>query len=286
MSAIFGAIIGAVVLGVLAPAGAKSARRAARGISNMFDADFGASDVNFATGETIRPISKLRSGFKPLVPDLGPLARVDDARKEVFSALAGSPLYTFDEGGFKERIGAIERAKTLDEVQAAASDLSNFLEADNQKVLAEAVRIACKRASKRIGFTKFEAIANSISSGHVRFAATDTFGRTLVTEVTAPLDGDVRVDTEVLGVSDDSCHKLLEEFHGALRREGVHISGPPKRESTGGICTSAAAKEFLSLKAPVKRHRTVTPTSVARRTQKPKQAVRKQKRDGLRTNAS
>ena len=288
MSAIIGAVIGAVILGVLVPAGAKLARRAVKGISKKFDADLGTGDERFArSGETIRPVSKIRSEFKALVPDLGPLASADDAKKVVFSALASSPFYMTDENGFKERIAALERSATIEEVRSAASGISEFLETGNQKVLAEAIRMACERASNRIGFTRFEAIPVPVSSTQVRFAATDALGRTLVTEISAPLDGDVRVDTEVLGVSDDSCHKLLEEFHEALRREGVDIAGPPTRESTGGICTSAAAREFLALKAPVKRMtRNATPGAAARRKQAPKRAIRKDTNNELRTNAS
>ena len=287
MSAIIGAVIGAFVVGVLAPAGAKLARRAARGVSDMFDAELKVTDVNFSDApDAIRPVAKIRSEFRSIVPDLGPLGSVDEAKREVFSAIASSPLYTSDENGFRERINALERSKTMEAVRVAANDLSNFLETDNQKVLGEAVRLACERASNRMGFTKFEAIPNPLSETQIRFAATDVFGRTLVSEISAPLAGDVRIDTEVLGVSDNSCHQLLEEFHEVLRREGVDISGPPKRDSTGGICTSAAAREFLALKTPVKRQRIVAPNSAARQTQKKKRAVRKEKRSEIRTSAS
>ena len=288
MSAIIGAVVGAIVLGVLVPAGAKLARRAVRGISKRFDADLAVGDANPGrAGETIRPVSRIRSEFKPLVPDLGALAGVDDAKKEVFEALASSPLYTSDELGFKERIAALERSKTAEQVRAAARALSDFLETDNQRVFAEGIRMACERASRRIGFTRFEAVPGPISGLQIRFAATDALGRTLVTEVAAPVDGDVRIDTEVLGVSDDSCHNLLEEFHEALRHEGVDISGQPRRESTGGICSSAAAKEFLALKLPPTRHRTASRRHTSTpRSQKSKRAVRTGKRDEIQNNAS
>lgn len=287
MSAIIGAVVGAVVLGVLIPAGAKLARHAAQSISNRFDANFGNSDGNFtAVSQTIRPVSKIRTEFKPLVPNFGPMTGVQDAKNEVLSALASSPLYMSDDEGFKVRISTLERSETLEEVRAAASDLSHFLETDHQNVLAGSIRIACERASTRMGFTKFESLSGVISGPQIRFAATDPFGRTLVTEVSAPLDGDVRIDTEVLGVSDDSCHKLLEEFHEALRHEGVDISGPPKRESTGGVCTSAAAREFIASKLSVRRHRPTTSAPSVRQTSRPRKANRKDKRNEIRNSVS
>lgn len=280
MSAIIGAVVGAVVLGVLAPAGAKLVRIAAREISNRFNVDDVAQgDVTYGqTVETIKPVSTLRSEFKPIRTDIAFSSDMDEIKAETFGALASTPLYTSNEDALKKKMSVLERAKTLDDVREAARDLSGFVESDHQKVFGEAIRLAGERASSQMGFTQFTPLPNGISSGQIRFAATDVLGRTLVTEISVRVDGDVRIDTEVLGVSDDSCHRLLDEFHDALRREGVDISGPPKRESTGGICTSTAAKEYLASTIRVKRQ-TMIPAPTAGVKGKLKRLGRQQRRN-------
>jgi hypothetical protein len=282
MSAIIGAVVGAVVLGALVPAGAKFVRSVVEGISSRFDVDFEPRVMSFAdTGETIKPISKLRSDFKPIETKPKPFSDIDEVKREMFAALASTPLYTSDEEALKKKIATVERAGNIEDVRTAVRELSAFVDGSHQKVFGESIKMACERASKQIGFTKFETMPNRVADGQIRFAATDVLGRTLVTEINAPIDGDVRINTEVLGVSDDSCQKVLDEFYDAVGREGVEISGPPRREATGGVCASAAAKEFLALKMPAKRRR--ADDAATSQTGRVKRPNRNQRRDRIKS---
>jgi hypothetical protein len=53
--------------------------------------------------------------------------------------------------------------------------------------------------------------------------------------------------TEVVGISDGSCHAILDGFDRALEAQGVR-AGPPRRKYTGGVCQLAAAQEFVRRK--------------------------------------
>ena len=258
MSAIIGLIAAAVVTRVVLPAGAKLVSKTLESLSGKFAANSGepitvSGQVHPTwTGEAIKSVSQIRSEFKPIATELVPGMNVERAKQKILQELASRPFYTSDEADFKNKVDVLKSAVTLAEVETRSRDLVDSVEVGSQQVFADAVRSACQRATQKIGFSKIEIISSPLRSDIVRFAATDDEGRTLVTEIDAPLNRDVKIDTEVLGVADNSCHQILEKFHTALQEEGIIIGQPPKREATGGICTLAAAKDFLAKKVKSK----------------------------------
>jgi hypothetical protein len=119
------------------------------------------------------------------------------------------------------------------------------------------VRLACQQAAVRVGFDRLETLAGL--RGELRLIASDPAGRTLVTEIRTGGNGDVGLETEVVGVSDGSCHEILDAFDRSLEAEGIR-SAPSQRKFTGGVCELAAAREFVRRK--VKRPTTQAPPAV------------------------
>jgi len=258
MSAIIGLIAAAVVTRVVLPAGAKLVSKTLESLTGKFAANSGEPIMQSGhvppawKGESIKSASQIRSEFEPIGTEFAPGINIEHAKQKILQELASRPFYTSDEADFKHKVDALRSASTLAEVATRGREVIASVEAGSQQVFADAVKAACLRATQKIGFSKIETMSSALRSGVIRFAATDDEGRTLVTEIDAPMNKDVKIDTEVLGVTDNSCHQILENFHAALKEEGVIIGQPPKRDATGGICTLAAAKDFLGKKVASK----------------------------------
>ena len=160
-------------------------------------------------------------------------------------------------------------AETLEAADAAQARLMSELEVEHHRVLQESLVSACRNASSDAGFPVVE--TRTGPAGVVRVLAHDKAGRGLVTEIKASMHEELGLETEVLGVSDGTCHEILDRFDQALRKQGVHGSAP-RRESMGTVCHLAAAREFVNQQ--------VRPSSTKAAKQKAKDALRRRKRIG------
>ena len=135
------------------------------------------------------------------------------------------------------------RLATSPEVALRAQEtLMQTIEASHQKVFVHALTAACTNAARKVGFSSIQ--TQSTSTGTMRVIATDPSGRALVTEISADPKREPSIETEVVGVTDGSCHTLLDAFDQALEEEGVRAA-PSKRKFTGGVCEMAAARDFV-----------------------------------------
>ena len=170
-----------------------------------------------------------------------------------------------------------EVCRTALQPLVVASTPAALADAQNQAVatlmhahaqtMTEGLAAACATVSRTLGFERIEVRPAIIGNG-VRVLALNADGRTLVSEVGPVAGGDIEVQTEVIGVTDGSCHALLDHFDVEMERLGV--TADPTRRSTGGVCQLAAAREFVK-RLPV-RQPVVAPLpsaaeqSIARRT--------------------
>lgn len=194
----------------------------------------------------LKSVSQIRTETKQIKPAVVPGKSIETIKGQVLSQIASQPFMTTDTIRLENKVSALAQAKTLAELESAKIDLISALEVGHQQIFTDTLIGACQKAAFKVGFAKIEPLPSPLSSV-VRFSATDALGRTLVTEVSAPKDRDVRVETEVVGVSDGSCITILDDFDNALEAEGVR-SQPPKRKYTGGICETAAVRDFLEKK--------------------------------------
>lgn len=213
------------------------------------------SSTNLNKLKTIKSVSALRSEAKPLEIEKTKTENLNSLKSAAFTQIASQPILVNDAKDFGSNIQALDNAKSVSEFKSAHQKLIAKLENGHQKVFSNALLDAGKRAALKIGFKKIESLP-SLSQSTIRFAATDTQGRTIVTEINAPKEHDVRIETEVVGISDGSCNDILDDFDKALEAEGVR-SQSPTRKYTGGVCELAAVKDFLK-KKPQKEKATTT----------------------------
>lgn len=189
----------------------------------------------------IRAETRLKNQRTPVTGDL------ETIKGQVLADIASQPLWLANGAVLDAKVAALSQSSTLAGIEVAKNDLMKTLEVGQQKIFTTTLLNACHNAALEIGFKKIEARPSPLPSVF-RLSAEDSIGRGFVIEVTAPLDRDVRIETEVVGVNDGSCNSILDAFDKALEDQGVR-SQPPKRKYTGGVCETAAVRDFLADKA-------------------------------------
>lgn len=224
----------------------------AKGLSALANAALRASENKAITSKPqgMKSVAALRAESAPFELSFSANGSLETLKAQAFKQLGTQPFLVVNRAELETSVLALDRAKTPEEVQTAHRNIVAKLEGSHQQVFTTALLEAGKRAALKIGFKKIESLPSPIAS-MARFAATDTLGRTLVTEVNAAKDGNMKIETEVVGVSDGSCKAILDDFDKALEDEGVK-SQTPNRKFTGGVCELAAVRKFLGNKvAPI-----------------------------------
>lgn len=230
----------------------------AKGLSFLARTAIAECEKTLNPSRTLRSVASLRSETSPEMT-VSNGQELDALKKQAFKQLATRPLLTTNWKELEQGVMKLDRAKTLTEFVSTHTDILTKLEDGHQKIFSTALFEAGKRAALKIGFGKIEGLRSPVST-ILRFAATDPSGRSLVTEISAPKDRDVRIETEVVGVSDGSCHSILDDFDKALEAEGLR-SQPAKRKVTGGVCELAAVRAFVE--------REIAPMAMANAANKP-----------------
>src|SRR6185503_13680019 len=95
--------------------------------------------------------------------------------------------------------------------------LLKTIESEHQRLFVQALSLACSNAAVKVGFKTIQMASGPL--GEVRIVASDSVGRTLVTEIQSVPDRDTSMVTEVVGVADGSCNEILDAFDKALDEE-------------------------------------------------------------------
>ncbi len=156
--------------------------------------------------------------------------------------LASGNCVVDPDGGWRARLETLQSARTEAEAVEARHALFTALEQSHSNLFARTLSQACVRASAAAGFTRLE---ETHASPVLRLVASDADGRALVSEIRSNPQGEFDLATEVVGVSDGSCHAILDRFDRALDQQGVR-GGPPERRSTGGVCQMPASRDAAS----------------------------------------
>lgn len=236
-----GTPVGAIIAGACLVGLAKVLSAAAKAAFDQTNKPISANKKS-----DLKSVSQIRAETKPIKLETASGKSLETIKGQVLGQIASQPFLAAGTARLENEVSALSQAKTLAEVKNAKVNLLSALEVGHQQIFTDTLVSACRKATLEIGFAKIEALPSPLSSV-VRFSATDSLGRTLVTEISAPKDRDIRVETEVVGVSDGSCNTILDAFDKALEAEGVR-SQPPKRKYTGGICETAAVRDFLAQK--------------------------------------
>jgi hypothetical protein len=180
------------------------------------------------------------------------LRSVEKLKGETLAHIFSRPFVFSHSAGLERAISVLKRANTLAEVERAENHLLKRVRDDHQAAFSSGLLEACRRASVALGFSQIDCLPGD-NPYFARFAASDNRGRTLVFDVRTPIDGKARIETEVVGVNDGSCHDILDSLSLALEAEGVEAH-PTRRKSTGGVADLAAAKDFLVRRLPARAH--------------------------------
>jgi len=179
----------------------------------------------------------------------------------MLETLASTPLYVSDAEQFRGRVETLRNSVTIDDARAAGLALAEAALDGHHRLVTSGVQVAVRNAAMKTGFETIEALNSPLGGNIIRLAATDALGRSIVTEIDARPERDLKIEAEVVGVTDNSCHQVLEDFYAALKEEGIEMSKPPRRKPTGGICELAATKAFLAKKLKPRRSRAAEPAA-------------------------
>jgi hypothetical protein len=172
------------------------------------------------------------------------LAPLEEAKLSALASLAATPYMAQDNATLREALAKIENAGTVAEARRAEAQLVSTLEAGHQQLFVQALTMACASASMKCGFNSIETTPGI--GNMVRVVAMDPKGRALVTEISGDPEAGPSIETEVFGVTDSSCNRILDAFDQALEEAAVRAAAPPVRKFTGGVCELAATREVAS----------------------------------------
>lgn len=199
-----------------------------------------------ANTQNLQSVAAIRAEAGDLKVNTAVNKELADLKIAAFRQLATAPFLVESRTEIEKVIVKLDCAGTISEFKTVHREAVAKLESGHQRIFSTALLDAGKRAALKIGFAKIESLPSSLSSV-ARFAATDSSGKTIVTEINAPIGGDTRIETEVIGVSDGSCNQILDAFDAALEAEGVR-SQPASRKFTGGVCELSAVRDFVNRK--------------------------------------
>lgn len=193
----------------------------------------------------IQPVSVLeheysRRKLEMLDQFRGKLSEAESIRAAILGSIANTPFYVADETRFHQQSQQLQAAVTKADLQVAEQRLLETLATGHRQVFADTLALACQRAAVRMGFAQVEVVR---LPKEIRVIAEDKQGRCLVSEIHSEAGSDPAVATEVVGVLDGSCQKVLDDFDRSLEEEGVQAA-PPNRKFTGGVCELTAAREI------------------------------------------
>lgn len=277
--AVGGAILAAGVIALMVRGLSSAARAAYRECSESLQ-EGSSVRSNRTSTELIQPISALRENHRLHQQQVTQavarhsLSQTEAIQVSTLLTVASTPYRVENSSAIQQPLEALRLSTSPDAALSAGQQLVATLEQRHHTVFVQALTLACTNASLKVGFDSIE--TQTGPTGAVRVIACDPSGRSLVTEISAHPHRDPRIETEVVGVSDGSCHALLDAFDHALEEEGVR-SEAPKRRFTGGVCELQAAREFVRKK--VKR----TPATHDRQT--PAERTDNAVRRGQRLNA-
>ncbi|MBN1827754.1 MAG: hypothetical protein JW884_01245 [Deltaproteobacteria bacterium] len=169
------------------------------------------------------------------------LSATEALKVSTLVAVSSSPCLIERSPKVTKTMEALCTAKNLSDAKIAQNALFKELESGHRKVFVKSLSLVCANAAIKAGFPT---VRENIANGMTRIVATDRLGRALVTEIESEDHQEPNIITEVVGISDGSCRKIIDTFDQYLEEHGVK-SAPPKRKFTGGVCDTAAALEYI-----------------------------------------
>lgn len=164
---------------------------------------------------------------------LGSSLDVDEAaRAEALLQVASLPYHIEDTRAARVALRSLCTAVSGESIDRASRQLRQVVDQSSRDVFRHALTAACQTASRRAGFGNIT--TSWVSPTAIRVVARDIEGRALVTEINGQGDGNPEIHTEVFGVSDGSCDKIMDRFDREIEKLGIR-GDDPVRESKNGL---------------------------------------------------
>jgi hypothetical protein len=192
--------------------------------------------------------------------DSTPLTQTEKIKLSTVAQLSVSNRLVEVTPDYQKLMDSLANAQTSASAQQAARDLVMESDRAHENLFNTALLSRVEQALVSAGFAD---VSKQQGTGKepIRVVGTDEKGRSIVTEISKH-EGETNMQYEVVGVTDNSCKKLMDTFDEALDRAGLR-SDTPRRKFTGGISVLPAAKELAVRKmkkytAPLSKPETFT----------------------------
>lgn len=170
-----------------------------------------------------------------------PLSRVEQLKVLSLSTLVSTPLFVQDRQLIAKEMDNLASAATEQQVKAVSRKLTSEIETQQNQLVIQSLQIACETASKDVGFKKIE---SHRQDGITRIIARDAKENVLVSEIIQDKKTkEINIVTEPIGLEDDSCNAIIDNYNKSLHKSGVVYSSR-NRKFTGGVCELAFTKGY------------------------------------------
>ena len=179
------------------------------------------------------------------------------ARAEALIQVASLPYHIEDTRAARVALRSLCTAVGSESIDRASRQLRQVVDQSSRDVFRHALTAACQTASRRAGFGNIS--TSWVSPTAVRVVAKDIEGRALVTEIGGQGDGNPEIRTEVFGVSDGSCAKIMDRFDREIEKLGIRGDDPVRESKNGshGDQQQVSMASDLLRQRPARRQRSV-----------------------------
>jgi len=247
MSAIMSLVAKAILCRVALPAGAALAREIVRSVTEGRRGKL----VEGEQTETV-PLARSQPSIELVsrrlelsnAPEIQ-APELRDLKEHIHQRIASSGFIVSDPAALIQGLERVESASSLEALRESEAGLMASLVEENDRAIRSIVTDSYREALEEMGFAEFEKFDSRGGRFELRFAASAPDGVTIVTEVTRNKDGELRLESEVLGRSDPGCEAILKKLRERLGDMGFKFSEEAGIEPTGPFCSLQTARRFL-----------------------------------------
>ncbi|HPR64229.1 MAG TPA: hypothetical protein PK014_08400 [Thermoanaerobaculia bacterium] len=205
---------------------------------------------NCAASTQLKPTNELlKSAF-------GEIRKEDDltlSKATILDHLSSFCVQERDLSQVNNQIHQVLRSGTLDDLINSRETLVSTMAESHTSLVRERMVESIEQASKAVGFPSVHIIQQN--KGRVVIAAENASGQTMIHNVITGKTEQPRIESEVLGVHDNSCTEILNQFNEELNRQGVNLHRPDNRKSKGSVPVLQESKEYIAQKNKRSRRR-------------------------------
>ena len=140
-----------------------------------------------------------------------------------------------------QAINELMTATTLEQTKEKLSSAFAEIKNEHTKVFINTLSSAVRKANATIGFSQMK--SETVTPSLIRIVATNSKGINLISEI--HMDANMKIDvlSELEGVTDGSCKKIMDAFNAELENLGI-AAERKERKSTGGIAQLPYTKKL------------------------------------------